>query len=78
MRGNIESQLTIIDNIANQILFDNDIWRYLHSSTAEPDCFVIKRVLQKIGNLNVQSFIRYFKKYHGLTPEQYRKNPESA
>lgn len=50
-KGNIESQLTIIDNVANQILFDNDTWRYLHSSTTEPDYFVIKSVLQKIENL---------------------------
>ncbi len=34
----------------------------------------IKEIAERLGYNNVQSFIRYFKKYYGETPMMYRKN----
>ena len=33
----------------------------------------IKDIASEVGYNNVQSFIRFFKKYYSVTPEQYRK-----
>ena len=33
----------------------------------------IKEIAEQLGYNNVQSFIRYFKKYYGMTPMAYRK-----
>jgi len=37
----------------------------------------IKAISTKVGYNHVQSFIRHFKKYHNLTPEQYRLTEQS-
>jgi two-component system response regulator YesN len=34
----------------------------------------IKEIAQSIGYNNINSYIRYFKKYEGITPGEYRKN----
>lgn len=36
----------------------------------------VKDIAEQLGYNNVQSFIRYFKKYYGVTPMAFRKNEE--
>ena len=36
----------------------------------------VKEIAEQLGYNNVQSFIRYFKKYYGETPMAYRKNAD--
>ena len=36
----------------------------------------VKEIAEQLGYNNVQSFIRYFKKYYGVTPMAFRKNEE--
>lgn len=44
----LEANLTIIDNIANQLLFDNDILQFTQIDPFSPDYEKIKVILQKI------------------------------
>ena len=34
----------------------------------------IKDIAERLGYRNVQSFIRYFKIYYGVTPVEFRRN----
>ena len=36
----------------------------------------VKEIAEQLGYNNVQSFIRYFKKYYGETPMAYRKKAD--
>lgn len=67
-KKDIESKLSIIDNVANQILFDNDVWSYLYSDTTEPNYFIIKNIMQKLENITYSNkmieSIYFFDKKH--------------
>lgn len=41
---------------------------------AESPAIKIKDIAEKLGYRNVQSFIRYFKIYYGVTPVEFRRN----
>lgn len=38
----------------------------------------IREISDMLGYNNIQSFIRYFKKYYGMTPAEYRKSAEDS
>ena len=36
----------------------------------------VKDIAERLGYHNVQSFIRYFKKYYGVAPAEFRKRQQ--
>lgn len=44
---------------------------------AESPAIKIKDIAERLGYRNVQSFIRYFKIYYGVTPVEFRQNSKN-